>query len=96
MYPAHTQTKLEYAIQTQELLAEPTYQEKDTTQLSNYQNYILQAQSSKHWKDVEFEEFVLPAQGQSKPYCKKWISYGCDNTQQHPHNKHYAAHKIKT
>ena len=96
MYPAHTQTKLEYVIQTQEPLAEPTYQEKDTTQLSNYQNYVLQAQSSKHWKDVEFEDFVLPAQGQSKPYCKKWISYGCDNTKQHPHNKHYAEHKIKT
>ena len=96
MYPAHTQTKLEYAIQTQEPLVEPTYQEKDTTQLSNYQKYVLQAQSSKHWKNAEFENFILPAQGQSKPYCKKWISYGCDNTKQHPHNKHYAEHKIKT
>ena len=75
MYPAHTQTKLEYAIQTQEPFAEPTYQEKDTIQLSNYQKYVLQAQSSKHWKNAEFENFVLPAQGQSKPYLDYVINF---------------------
>jgi len=96
LYPAYTQTKLEYAIQTQDPLAKTTCQEKDTTQLSNYQNYVHQAQSSKYWKEVEFDGFTLPAQGQSKPYCKKWISWGCDNTKQHPQNKHYAEHKLKT
>ena len=96
LYPALSQTKLEYSIQILDPLTKPTYQEKDTTQLSNYQNYVLQAQSSKHWSDVEFDGFTLPAQGQSKPYCKKWVSWGCDNIKEHPQNKHYAEHKLKT
>ena len=63
---------------------------------SNFQNYIHQAQTSEKWKDVEFEGFTLPAQGESKPYCKKWISFGCHNLQQHPRGQHYAQHELKS
>ena len=46
---------------------------------TSYQNYVQQARDSPHWKQAEFDGFVLPAQGLSKDYCKKWIRYGCDN-----------------
>jgi len=49
-----------------------------------------------YWSQAFFDGFVLPAQGQSKPYCKKWISYGCNNTKQHPKGKHYAEHQQKS
>jgi len=61
-----------------------------------YQNYIHQAQTSPYWKNAEFDGYVLPAQGQSKEYCKKWISYGCDNVKQHPNKQHYAEHQLKS
>ncbi|MBC8503053.1 MAG: hypothetical protein H8D35_08040 [Nitrosopumilus sp.] len=64
--------------------------------ISSYQNYIDQATQSPHWKQAQFDGFNLPAQGQSKPYCKKWISYGCDNIKQHPRHQHYAEHTLKT
>lgn len=96
LYPAHTQSKLEYVVQPKDPLEKPTYTEQDVIQLSNYKNYIYQAQNSKFWKDALFDGFVLPAQGQAKPYCMKWISWGCDNTDQHPMNKHYAEHEQKT
>ena len=96
MYPALTQTKLEYEIEDVPYVQEPTYTEFDTTNLSNYKNYVLQAQKSKFWKDANFEGFVLPAQGESKAYCKKWVSWGCNNTKQHPQHKHYAEHEIKS
>ena len=64
--------------------------------ISSYANYLQQARESPHWKEVEYSGFTLPAQAQSKPYCKQWISYGCDNTKQHPDNQHYAQHTLKT
>lgn len=101
LYPALTQsnqaqTRLEFELQEPDLMQESTYNEVDTTNISNYRNYIHQAQSSKFWKDVEFEGFTLPAQSQAKPYCMKWVSWGCDNTSQHPNKKHYAEHEVKT
>jgi len=65
---------------------------------SNFENYVKSAKARRpivdeqgkihrgatFWSKVNFDGFVLPAQGQSKPYCKKWISYGCNNTKQHP------------
>ena len=81
-----------------------------TPTLSNYQRYVKAAKACKtivdedgnvkkgstFWSQVSFDDFVLPAQGQAKPYCKKWISWGCDNTKQHPKGKHYAEHEQKT
>lgn len=64
--------------------------------ISSYANYLQQARESPYWKDVEYGGFNLPAQGLSKPYCNKWISYGCDNIKQHPRNQHYAEHILKT
>ena len=61
-----------------------------------YQNYIQQAQQSPYWKNALYDGFRLPAQGQSKQYCKKWISYGCDNVKQHPNKQHYAEHTLKS
>ena len=63
---------------------------------SAYQNYVHQAQTSPYWKNAEYEGFTLVAQGQSKEYCKKWISYGCDNVKQHPNKQHYAEHQLKS
>ena len=77
---------------------------------SNFENYVKSAKATKvivdekddihrgqtYWSQAQFEGFVLPAQGQAKPYCKKWISYGCNNTKQHPRGKHYAEHEQKT
>jgi|APSaa5957512535_1039671.scaffolds.fasta_scaffold07025_3 hypothetical protein len=95
-YPQSNQTFLELDVIPKDPLQKETYQEQDATQLSNYKNYVYQAQTSKHWKEAEFEGFALPAQGQSKPYCMKWVSWGCDNTKQHPNGKHYAEHENKT
>ncbi|QLH06584.1 hypothetical protein [Nitrosopumilus ureiphilus] len=77
---------------------------------SNFKNYTKSAkarhvivdeqnnirQGSTYWGEAFFDGFVLPAQGKSKPYCKKWISWGCDNVKQHPKRKHYAEHEQKT
>ncbi|MEK0336640.1 MAG: hypothetical protein QQN41_04305, partial [Nitrosopumilus sp.] len=77
---------------------------------SNFENYVKSAKATKvivdekddihrgqtYWSQAQFDGFVLPAQGQAKPYCKKWISYGCNNTKQHPRGKHYAEHEQKT
>jgi len=77
---------------------------------SNFENYVKSARATKiivdeegkihrgvtYWSKANFDGFVLPAQGQSKPYCKKWISYGCNNTKQHPKGKHYAEHQQKS
>jgi len=77
---------------------------------SNFKNYVKSAKARRpivdeqgnirrgktYWSKVNFNGFVLPAQGQSKPYCKKWISYGCNNTKQHPKGKHYAEHQQKS
>ena len=95
-YPQSNQTFLELDVISKDPLQKETYQEQDVTQMSNYKNYVYRAQTSKHWKEAEFEGFRLPAQGQSKPYCMKWVSWGCDNTKQHPNGKHYAEHENKT
>ena len=109
-FPAFTQSNLEYELQ-EEPYFKPTYQEIDTTHISNYKNYVLQAQKGnqkcsdckknnlncKHnWKNAEFNGFNLPAQGEFKPYCQKWVSWGCDNVKEHPNKKHYAEHEVKT
>ncbi len=90
MYPALTQSNLEKP--------------------NNFKNYVKSARATKpivdeqgnihkgetYWSHAYFDGFVLPAQGQAKPYCKKWVSWGCDNTKQHPNGKHYAEHEQKT
>jgi len=77
---------------------------------SNFKNYVNSARATKlivdeqgnirrgktYWSNAFFDGFVLPAQGRSKSYCKKWISWGCNNTKQHPEGKHYAEHEQKT
>ncbi len=83
VYPALTQSK-------------PEYKEENTIQVSNYKNYVYQCQSSKYWNELMFDGFALPGQGEYKPYCMKWVSWGCNNTAQHPFKKHYAEHEIKT
>ena len=74
----------------------PAYSQTIQVEQTSYQNYVQQATDSKEWKHANFEDFVLPAQGQAKAYCNKWISYGCDNIKQHPRNQHYAEHTLKT
>ena len=98
LYPAHTQTNLEFEVDYGlEPFPEPAYTEIETTEnLSNFRNYVFQAQTSQYWKTVSFDDFVLPAQGKSKEYCKKWISFGCDNVRQHPKGLHYAQHELKS
>jgi hypothetical protein len=77
---------------------------------SNFENYVKSARATKvivdeqgkihrgktYWNHACFDGFVLPAQGQAKPYCKKWISWGCNNAKQHPKGMHYAEHEQKT
>jgi len=77
---------------------------------SNFKNYVKSARASRlivdekgdihrgetYWSQACFDGFVLPAQGQAKPYCKKWISWGCHNLKQHPREKHYSEHEQKT
>ena len=69
-YPALTQTKfenrLEFDVIGNDPLEKSTYQEIDSIRLSNFQNYVYQAQSSKFWKGVSFEGFKLPGQGRAK------------------------------
>jgi len=96
LYPAHTQTILDCYVQKVNLLTEPTTHQYNSVHTTSYQNYVQQAQSSKYWKGLEYDGFTLPAQGQSKEYCKKWISFGCDNLKKHPKKKHYAEHRLKT
>lgn len=77
---------------------------------NNFKNCVKSAKATKiivddqgnihkgvtYWSQASFDGFVLPAQGRSKPYCKKWISWGCNNTKQHPNGQHYAEHEQKT
>jgi len=77
---------------------------------NNFKNYVKSAKATKiivdeqgnfhrgstYWSEALFDGFVLPAQGYSKPYCKRWVSWGCDNGKQHPRGKHYAEHEQKT
>ena len=93
MYPALTQSNPAEQYQVEPKF---TFNDEKDIQLTNYQNYVLQAQSSKHWKEAEFEGFHLVGQGEYKPYCMKWVSWGCNNTKQHPKGKHYAEHQIKS
>ncbi len=77
---------------------------------NNFQSYVKASRACKtivdeqdnirkgrtYWSSAYWNDFVLPAQGQVKPYCGKWISYGCDNTRLHPKGMHYAEHEKKT
>jgi len=77
---------------------------------SNFENCVKSAKATKtivdeqgnihkgatYWSQAFFDGFVLPAQGQAKDYCKKWVSFGCNNILQHPRKKHYAEHEQKT
>lgn len=102
LYPALTQSKLEFEIQQDDQSTTQQYQEFETISISNYQNYVIQAQmkdpktNQKNWSKAEFDGFNLPAQGFSKSYCLKWVSWGCDNIKEHPNKKHYAEHELKT
>jgi len=90
LYPALTQTNFENP--------------------NNFKNYVKSARARKvivdeqgnihrgetYWSKANFDGFVLPAQSPPKPYCKKWVSFGCNNTKQHPKEKHYCEHEQKT
>ncbi len=94
MYPALTQSNFDSYIENP----------------NNFKNYVKSARATRiivdeqgnihrgetYWSQAYFDGFVLPAQGRSKPYCKKWVSWGCNNTKQHPKGKHYAEHEQKT
>jgi hypothetical protein len=88
----------------------PAFTQSNPSDSNNFQKYVKASRACKpivdeqgnihkgetYWKSAYFDDFVLPAQGQAKPYCQKWISFGCDNTKLHPKGKHYAEHEQKT
>jgi len=84
LYPASTQSNFENYVEAS----------KATRSIVDEQGNIHKGVT--FWSQAFFDGFVLPAQGQAKPYCQKWVSYGCNNTKQHPHGKHYAEHEKKT
>ena len=100
LYPALSQSKfdsyLENSIEPDNPFAKMAYSEKTFESPNNFKNYVYQAQTSPYWKEAEFDGFGLPAQAREKDYCKKWVSYGCGNTKQHPRNQHYAQHEQKS
>ncbi len=61
---------------------------------SNFRYYLDYARFSAEWKNIEFEGWRLPAQGQFKEYCRKWNFLGCGNKNKHPHKKHYSEHQL--
>ncbi len=107
LYPAFTQSNFEFESHVKPKF---TFNGKENNRLSNFQNYVNGARSTEtlvdeqgnirrgksYWSNAFYDGFGLPAQGQAKPYCKKWISWGCNNLKQHPKNKHYAEHEQKT
>ena len=110
-YPAFTQSNyLENSIVPDNPFEKIQYTEKIFERSSNFENYVKASKATrlivnengeikqglKYWSEVSFDGFTLPAQGEYKPYCKKWISKGCNNTRQHPDNKHYAEHTLKS
>lgn len=96
--------------QMSQTLSYPAFTQSNFENPSNFENYVKASRAKKiivdesgnyrtgktYWSGFEFNGFGLPAQGQSKPYCKKWLSWGCNNTKQHPEGKHYAQHEQKT
>jgi len=86
--------------------------EKIRPRTSNFENYVKASKATRpivhedgsitqgttFWSHFSFDngKVRLPAQGVSKPFCKKWISKGCGNTRQHPDNLHYAEHSLKS
>ena len=86
------------------------YTEQESHNPSNFEMYVKASRATKvivdelgnihkgstYWSEAEYDGFTLPAQGSSKDYCKKWMSGGCGNTKQHPDNKHYAEHSLKS
>jgi hypothetical protein len=101
---------LENAIQYDNPFEKIRYTEKVFENPSNFKNYVKASRATKpivddlgeihqgstYWSEAEFDGFTLPAQGREKDYCKKWVSWGCGNTKQHPNNQHYAQHELKS
>ena len=61
-----------------------------------YQIYYNACRTSADWKEVSFDDFKLIGQGNSKPYCKKWVSYFCDNHKKHPGKNDFVHTEEKT
>ena len=101
---------IENQITTHDPFVKPQYTEQENVNPSNFEMYVKAAKASRiivddddnihkgstYWSEAEWSGFTLPSQGQSKDYCKKWVSYGCNNTKQHPQNHHYAEHSLKS
>ena len=89
---------------------EPVYDEKIFEGPSNFKKYVKAARAKElivddtdkiksgetYWSKINFDGYGLPGQGRAKDYCKKWVSYGCNNIKQHPHKQHYAEHTLKS
>ena len=111
MYPAFTKTNyLETLVEPDNQFEKIRYTEKIFERSSNFQNYVKASKATRiivnengdiskgltYWSEAYFDGFGLPGQKEFKPFCKKWISKGCNNTRQHPDNKHYAEHTLKS
>jgi hypothetical protein len=109
-YPAFTKSNyLENTVEPDNLF-EFRVTEKIINTTSNFENYVKAAKCAypivhengeitkgeTYWSGVSYDGFTLPAQKDSKDYCKKWFSKGCNNTRQHPDNLHYAEHTLKS
>lgn len=69
-------------------------QDSELESKSNFRYYLDYARFSPGWKNIEFEGWRLPAQGQPKEYCQKWNFLGCNNLNLHPNKQHYAEHQL--
>jgi hypothetical protein len=111
LYPAFTKTNyLQNTIEPDNQFEKIRYDERLVQRSSNFENYVKASKATRpivnedgiitkgitYWNEAYFDGFSLPAQAQFKPFCKKWISKGCNNTRQHPDNKHYAEHTLKS
>lgn len=70
------------------------FQDKELESKSNFRYYLDYARFSKGWKEIEFDGWRLPAQGEFKQYCQKWNFLGCANIEKHPGKQHYAEHQL--
>ena len=61
-----------------------------------YKIYYNACRFSPDWKQVEFDGFKLIGQGNSKQYCKKWVSYFCGNFKSHPGKNDFVHTEQKT
>ena len=101
---------IENQITTHDPFVKPQYTEQENDNPSNFEMYVKASRATRiivddddnihkgstYWSEAQWNGFGLPAQSQSKDYCKKWVSYGCNNTKQHPQNHHYAEHSLKS